>query len=250
MNVVFSIFLCAPLRDLCVLCGFGFICRTELNERKANRKERKGPWSSYSEISSAATTLKPKFFKSQSDFRKWLETHHTSATELWVGYYKKDSGKPSITWPQSVDEALCFGWIDGIRKSIDDLSYKIRFTPRKPPSIWSAVNIKRAGELIEQGLMQPTGLKAFEARQENRSAIYSYEQRSPELPAQYQKKLKKDLAAWKFFQAQPPSYRKAANWWVLSAKKEETRLKRLDQLIQYSTRGQRILQFTILKKSK
>lgn len=190
------------------------------------------------------------FFKTPSDLRKWFEANHASAAELWVGYYKKDSGKPSITWPQSVDEALCFGWIDGIRKSIDDLSYKIRFTPRKPRSIWSAVNIKRAQELLEQGLMQPSGLKAFAAREENRSGIYSYEQRSPELADQYAKKLKKDLAAWKFFQAQPPSYRKAANWYVLSAKKEETRLKRLDNLIEYSAQGQRIPQFTILKKSK
>lgn len=170
--------------------------------------------------------------------------------ELWVGFYKKDSGKPSITWPQSVDEALCFGWIDGIRKSIDDLSYKIRFTPRKTRSIWSSVNIKRAQELIEQGLMQPAGLKAFAAREENRSGIYSYEQRSPELPDQYAKKLKKDRTAWKFFQEQPPSYRKAANWWVQSAKKEETRLKRLERLIQLSAARQRIPQFTALKKTK
>lgn len=190
------------------------------------------------------------FFKTPSHLRKWFEAHHASVPEQWVGFYKKDSGKPGITWPQSVDEALCFGWIDGIRKSIDDLSYKIRFTPRKPRSTWSAVNIKRAGELIEQGLMQPTGLKAFEARQENRSGIYSYEQRSPELPDQYEKKLKKNQAAWKFFQAQPPSYRKAANWWILSAKKEETKLKRLNELIEHSAHEQRIPQFIPLKKSK
>ncbi len=114
--------------------------------------------------------------------RKWFEAHHASAPELLVGFYKKDSGKASITWPQSVDEALCFGWIDGIRKSIEDISYTIRFTPRKPRSIWSAVNIKRAKEPLEQGLMQPAGLKAFLAREQNRSGIYSYEQRSPELP--------------------------------------------------------------------
>jgi uncharacterized protein YdeI (YjbR/CyaY-like superfamily) len=194
--------------------------------------------------------LKPKFFKTPADFRKWFEAHHVSAPELWVGFYKKTSGKPSITWPQSVDEALCFGWIDGIRKSIDDVSYKIRFTPRQPRSTWSAVNIKRAQQLIDQGLVRLAGLKAFAAREENRSGIYSYEQRTPELPNQYGKKLKKDLAAWKFFQAQPPSYRKAANWYVLSAKKEETRLKRLDALIEYSAQGRRIPQFTALKKSK
>ena len=194
--------------------------------------------------------MKPKFFKTPADFRKWFEAHHVSAPELWVGFYKKTSGKPSITWPQSVDEALCFGWIDGIRKSIDDVSYKIRFTPRQRRSTWSAVNIKRAQQLIDQGLVRPAGLKAFAAREENRSGIYSYEQRTPELPNQYGKKLKKDLAAWKFFQAQPPSYRKAANWYVLSAKKEETRLKRLDALIEYSAKGQRIPQFIPLKKSK
>ena len=194
--------------------------------------------------------MKPKFFKTPADFRKWFEAHHVSAPELWVGFYKKTSGKPSITWPQSVDEALCFGWIDGIRKSIDDVSYKIRFTPRQRRSTWSAVNIKRAQQLIDQGLVRPAGLKAFAAREENRSGIYSYEQRTPELPNQYGKKLKKDLAAWKFFRAQPPSYRKAANWYVLSAKKEETRLKRLDALIEYSAKGQRIPQFIPLKKSK
>jgi uncharacterized protein YdeI (YjbR/CyaY-like superfamily) len=194
--------------------------------------------------------MKPRFFKSPSDFRRWLKAHHASTTELLVGFYKKDSGKPSITWPQSVDEALCFGWIDGIRRSIDDVSYTIRFTPRKSRSIWSAVNIKRANELVEQGLMQPAGLKAFEVRQENRSGIYSYEQRSPELPDEYQKILKKNSAAAKFFQAQPPSYRKAANWWVQSAKQEETRRKRLDKLIHHSERQERIPQFTALKKSK
>jgi uncharacterized protein YdeI (YjbR/CyaY-like superfamily) len=165
-----------------------------------------------------------------------------------VGFYKKDSGRASITWPQSVAEALCFGWIDGIRKSIDDISYKIRFTPRKSRSTWSTVNIKRAGELVEQGLMQPAGFKAFAARLENRSGIYSYEQRSAELPDQYGKKLKQNAVAWKFFHAQAASYRKAANWWVLSAKQEETRLKRLDKLIQYSARGERIPQFTALQK--
>jgi len=191
-----------------------------------------------------------KFFKTPSDLRKWFEVHHASAPELWVGYYKKDSGKPSISWPESVDEALCFGWIDGVRKSVDDISYKIRFSPRKPRSIWSAVNIKRAQELMEQGLMQPAGLRAFQARTENRSGIYSYEQRSLELPDRYGKKLKKHPAAWEFFQAQPPSYRKAANWYVLSAKKEETRLKRLEQLIAHSEAGRRIPQFTALKKSR
>ena len=192
--------------------------------------------------------MKPKFFKTRSGFREWFAAHHASETELWVGFYKKDSGKKSITWPQSVDEALCFGWIDGIRKSLDEVSYKIRFTPRKSRSTWSAVNIRRVGELSEAGLMKPAGLKAFAAREENRSGIYSYEQRSAELPDQYAKLLKKSPLAWKFFEAQPASYKKAANWWVVSAKQEFTRLKRLDKLIEHSEHGQRIPQFTAIKK--
>ena len=190
----------------------------------------------------------PRFFKTPADFRKWFQTHHASATELWVGFYKKDSGKKSIPWPQSVDQALCFGWIDGLRRGIDEVSYKIRFTPRKQRSTWSAVNIKRVGGLIEQGLMQPTGLQAFAAREENRSGIYSYEQRSPELPDEYAKKLRKNPVAWNFFQAQPPSYRKAANWWVLSAKQEETPLKRLNKLIDDSAHERTIRQFTPMNK--
>jgi len=194
--------------------------------------------------------MKIAFFKAPSDLRMWLEAHHASAKEFWVGYHKKSSGKPGITWPESVDQALCFGWIDGIRKSIDDISYKIRFTPRKPSSIWSAVNIKRAQELIQQGWMQPAGLKAFEARKENRSGIYSYEQRSDKLDATYEQRFKKNKAAWAYYQSRPPSYRKAANWWVVSAKKEETRLKRLDQLVEHSAQGRTIRQFTPIKKSK
>jgi len=194
--------------------------------------------------------LKPTFFKTQTDLRKWFEKNQNNQEELWCGFYKKDSGKPSITWPESVDEALCFGWIDGIRKSLDELSYTIRFTPRRVRSTWSAVNIKRAGELIDLGLMMPCGLKAFAARQENRSGIYSYEQRSAELPDQYRRVLEKNKAAWRFFAGQPQSYQKAANWWVLSAKKEETRLKRLDKLIEHSTREETIPQFTIIRKSK
>jgi uncharacterized protein YdeI (YjbR/CyaY-like superfamily) len=187
--------------------------------------------------------MKIQFFKSPGDFRKWLEKHHAGTPELWVGYYKKSSGRPSITWPESVDEALCFGWIDGLRKRVDEFSYTIRFTPRRTGSIWSAVNVKRARELGDQGLMKPAGLKAFEARKENKSGIYSYEQRSDKLPAPYQKRLRQNKTAWDFFQAQTPSYRKAAGWWVVSAKKEETRLKRLESLIEYSEQGGLIPQF-------
>ncbi|HUS13099.1 MAG TPA: YdeI/OmpD-associated family protein [Pyrinomonadaceae bacterium] len=193
--------------------------------------------------------MKPRFFKTPADLRQWLKMHHASVAELWVGFHKKDSGKQSITWPESVDEALCFGWIDGIRKSIDETSYMIRFTPRRTRSIWSTVNIRRANELLKQKLMQPAGLKAFAARQEYRSGIYSYEQRTADLPDHYGKLLKKNYAAWKFFHAQSPYYKKAINWWVLCAKKEETRLKRLNKLIEDSAHGRRI-PFMPTKKSK
>ena len=184
--------------------------------------------------------MKIVFFRSPADFRNWLKKHHASATELWVGYYKKSSGRPSITWPESVDEALCVGWIDGIRKSVDDISYKIRFSPRKPGSIWSPVNIRRAQALVEEGRMQPPGLKAFQARKEYKSGIYSYEQRRDQLEEPYASLMSKNKAAWDFFQAQPASYRKAAGWYVVGAKKDETRLKRLEKLIEDSAKGKRI----------
>jgi uncharacterized protein YdeI (YjbR/CyaY-like superfamily) len=183
--------------------------------------------------------MEPRFFRSQSAFRAWLTKHHAAAPELLVGFYKKGSGKPSMTWPESVDEALCFGWIDGIRRRVDDDSYTIRFTPRRPRSIWSAVNIKRAQVLADEGKMQPTGRAAFEARTENRSGIYAYEQRSATLPETYARLMKKHKAAWSFFLAQPPSYRKRIGWWIVSAKQEETRLKRLDKLIDESAHGRR-----------
>ena len=194
--------------------------------------------------------MKPTFFKSQSDFRKWLEEHHATSKELLVGFYKKSSGRRSITWPESVDEALCFGWIDGIRRSLDDISYTIRFTPRRPSSIWSVINIKRAEELIDQGLMQPAGLKAFQAKKENRSGIYSYEQRSDRLPEPYEQQIQKNRAAWKFFQSQPPWYRKVSSWWVVSAKKEETRLKRLAKLVEDSANRRTMAPLTRKKTSK
>jgi uncharacterized protein YdeI (YjbR/CyaY-like superfamily) len=186
--------------------------------------------------------MKIKYFKSAKDFRRWLEKNHITTQELWVGYHKKSSQQPSITWPESVDEALCFGWIDGIRKSIDDLRYTIRFTPRKRGSIWSAVNIKRARELSDRGLMKAPGMAAFDARKENRSGIYSYEQRSTELRQPYANLLKKNKAAWNFFQTQPPSYRKMIGWWIISAKKEETRMARLTKLISESAKAKRLLQ--------
>lgn len=184
------------------------------------------------------------FFRNSADLRAWFDQHHQTAQELWVGYYKKSSGEPSITWPESVDEALCFGWIDGIRKSVDETRYTIRFTPRRHGSIWSAVNIQRVLALKEAGRMCPAGLRAFDARQENKSSIYSYEQRRDQLDEPYASLLQLNQAAWDFYQAQPASYRKAVNWWVVSARLEETRLKRLAQLIEDSANSRRIAQFT------
>jgi uncharacterized protein YdeI (YjbR/CyaY-like superfamily) len=187
-----------------------------------------------------AVRRKVAFFRTAAELRKWFEKHHATMPELWVGFYKKSSGRPSITWSESVDEALCFGWIDGIRKSVNEISYKIRFTPRRPGSIWSAVNIERATMLINDGRMRPAGAKAFAARIENESGIYSYEQRRAGLEEPYKSRLKKNEAAWHFFQAQSPSYRKAVGWWIVSAKKEETRLKRLEKLIEVSAWGRRL----------
>lgn len=184
--------------------------------------------------------MTPKFFKTPSAFNKWLAANHAESKELWVGFYKRGSGKPSITWPESVDEALCFGWIDGIRKRIDEESYMIRFTPRKATSVWSAVNMRNVEKLIKENRMQPAGLKAFAVRKENRSGIYSYEQRSAELVEPYQATFKRNKAAWKFFQAQPAGYRKQMNWRIVSAKQEETRLKRLARLIEESAAGRRL----------
>ena len=184
-----------------------------------------------------------KFFRSAEAFRRWLQGHHASAPELLVGFYKTGSGKPSITWPESVDEALCFGWIDGIRRRVDDVSYTIRFTPRKPGSIWSAVNIKRMQALIEQGRVVPAGLTAFEAKRGNKSGIYSYEQRPGDLTEPYLSLLARNKAADKFFRSQAPSYRRAATWWVISAKKEETRLKRAQTLIELSAKARLLPQF-------
>lgn len=194
--------------------------------------------------------MKPTFFRSPLELRKWFAKHHATARELLVGYYKKDTGKPSVTWPESVDEALCVGWIDGIRKSIDDESYSIRFTPRRPGSVWSAVNIKRAAELEAEGRMLPAGQVAFEKRKENKSGIYSYEQRPVTLPERYADEFKRDKKAWAFFESQPPGYRKLATWWVLSAKKEETRLKRLADLIADAKAGRTIRETRTLSPKK
>ncbi len=191
------------------------------------------------------TTSEPSFFATPDDFRSWLHEHHATAREQWVGFHKKGSGRPSITWPESVDEALCFGWIDGLRKSIDDTSYMIRFTPRKPDSNWSAVNMRRVAELTEQGRMQPAGLAAFARRRDETSAIYAYEQREQAaLDEAEEQQMRATTDAWQFFQAQPRSYRQAAIRWVISAKKPETRRSRLARLIDDSAQGRTVQPLT------
>ena len=183
------------------------------------------------------------FFPSAKAFRAWLRAESRSADFLWVGFHKVRRGKEVMTWPQSVDEALCFGWIDGIRKRIDDERYMIRFSRRRERGTWSAVNIKRIKELVALRRVTPAGRKAFEARRSNRSGIYSYEQRSAQLPEIYADVLARDAAATRFFEAQAPSYRKAAVWWVVGAKQEATQVRRLAQLINDSARGRRLKQF-------
>lgn len=179
----------------------------------------------------------PTFFDTPAHFRAWLARHHASAEELWVGYRKVATGMPSITWPESVDQALCFGWIDGLRKSVDADAYMIRFTPRRAGSNWSAVNIRRVAALTAAGLMQPAGLRAFEKRAEEKSGIYSYETRPDALPEPYAAILRENKAAWKDFCQRSVSYRRGAIGWVISAKAEDTRLRRLNILIACSARG-------------
>jgi uncharacterized protein YdeI (YjbR/CyaY-like superfamily) len=184
--------------------------------------------------------MKPTFFKTPAAFRKWLERHAQTKPELLVGFYKADSGKPSITWPESVDEALCFGWIDGVRRRVDEVSYTIRFSPRRATSIWSAINSRRVRQLIDEGRMTPAGMAAFEARRGYKSGIYSYENRPATLVEPYAGMLARNAAARKFFEAQPPSYKRVATWYILSAKKDETRLKRVQTIIELSAAGKRI----------
>jgi len=184
--------------------------------------------------------MNPTFFTSPLEFREWLERHHDDATELLLGFYKKKSGREGIGYPEAVDEALCFGWIDGIRRRIDEIAYSIRFTPRKPTSIWSNVNIARVEELTQQGRMRPSGLNAFERRREERSGVYTYENHHLELDDAYEEELRANGTAWAFFCSQPPWYRRTASRWLMSAKKEETRRRRLTVLIDCSERNVRI----------
>lgn len=186
-------------------------------------------------------SLEAIYFSSPAEFRKWLEGHHDKEKEVLAGYYKVGTGKPSMTWSESVDQALCFGWIDGIRRSVDESRYTIRFTPRKPTSNWSAVNIQKMDELTKQGLMTPAGLAAYEKRKESRSRIYSYENRPEKLSSDLERLFKTNKPAWKFFNEQPPGYRKTIYFWIMDAKQEATRISRLNKLIMASAAGERVI---------
>jgi uncharacterized protein YdeI (YjbR/CyaY-like superfamily) len=192
--------------------------------------------------------LKPEtpatFFENPAAFARWLRRNHRTAAKLWVGYYKRATGRPSLTWPESVREALRFGWIDGLRRSIDDESYRIRFTPRRPASNWSQINIRFAEELIASGEMEPAGLAAFQSRRAQPSGGYTDEQEKGVAEAHVEGELKRNRAAWTFFEDQPPWYRRTCARWVMSAKREETRQRRLETLIADSARGRTIAPLT------
>lgn len=183
--------------------------------------------------------MEPHFFKDQNDLRKWLEKNHATATELIVGLYKKGTEKENMSWSQLVDQVLCFGWIDGKSKSIDDQRWCIRITPRKPDSIWSAVNINKMEVLTKAGLMQPAGIAAFEKRKESKSKIYSHESEAKTLSPAYEKKFKANKKAWEFFNAQPPGYRKVVIHLIMTAKQEKTQVSRLESVIADSAEGRR-----------
>jgi uncharacterized protein YdeI (YjbR/CyaY-like superfamily) len=183
----------------------------------------------------------PRYFSSPAEFGAWLKDHHASESEILVGFWKKGTGRPSMTWPESVDEALCFGWIDGVRRSVDDERYTIRFTPRTPRSIWSRVNMAKVEKLLADGRMHPAGLSAWERRTEERSGIYSFERDAMAFEAALERRFRRNARAWRFCGDQPPGYRKQMTARVMSAKRAETRERRLDQLIDASARGERLL---------
>lgn len=188
--------------------------------------------------------MKPTFFKTPAAFRRWFEKHHESSQELLVGFYKVDSGKPSITWPEAVDEALCFGWIDGVRRSLGEEAYVIRFTPRKAKSYWSSVNLRKAEAQIAAGRMHPKGLAAFQARDASGKRKYSFENAPVEMPESCAALLKKHPKAAAFHSGTSPSYRKTVAFWLSSAKTEETRMRRMRELIESAERGLKVRQFT------
>jgi len=184
--------------------------------------------------------MKAKFFSSPGEFRQWLEQNHDSASELLVGFHKKSSGKKSVTYAEALDEALCFGWIDGVRRNLNETSYTIRFTPRKVKSIWSLVNVRHVERLQKEGRMQSAGLEAFARRDPKRTGIYAFENATPKLSPAYEEAFRKNKEAWEFFQNLPPYYRKLTIHRIMSAKREETQIRRLEQLIEISAKGQRL----------
>ncbi len=192
--------------------------------------------------------MKPKFFRTQAAFRAWLELHHAQDRELLVGFRHVGSGKPSVTYPEARDEALCFGWIDGVRRNYDATSYTVRFTPRKANSLWSRVNLARVKALTAEGRMRPAGLAIFEARDPKKAELYSFENPHRGLDAAATRTFKANRRAWAWFAAQTPSYRRPAAWWVMSAKKEETRARRLKLLIESAERGEKAPPFNIARK--
>jgi len=195
---------------------------------------------------------RPTFFKSQKEFHTWLKKNHESAKEVWIGFYKTSSKKEGITYKQALDEALAYGWIDAVRYGIDEVSYTIRFTSRKPKSIWSAVNIKRIEELIKEGIVQPAGLKVYKERDQKKANLYTYEKESQKytIDPAYEKKLKANKKAWTFFQSQAPWYQKHSIHWIMSAKQEATQLKRLDNLIKVSEEGSKLAMYRYGDKKK
>ncbi len=194
--------------------------------------------------------MSPRFFESSTEFRQWLQQNHTSAPDLLLGFYKKDSGKGGLTYPEALDEALCFGWIDGVRKSRDSLSYTIRFTPRKPGSIWSQVNVRHAERLIRENRMQSAGQKAFSARTAKRTGVYSFENKPQRFPAALEARFRSQTEAWSFWNAQPPGYRRIVMWWVLSAKQEATTDRRFAQVIADSAAQRRVDLLSPFRKAK
>ncbi len=188
----------------------------------------------------ASESIDPSFFPTPKHFRAWLRRHHQKAEFLWVGYYKKATGKPSVTWEETVDEALCYGWIDGIRKQLNDEAYVIRFTPRKPQSVWSSRNIERVRALQAAGKMTKAGLAAFTHHQRHHQSGYVIAELPTELPEPMAAQIRKSPKAWAFYQAQPPGYRKQVSFWITSAKREDTRRRRLETLIEDSKNGLRI----------
>jgi uncharacterized protein YdeI (YjbR/CyaY-like superfamily) len=183
-----------------------------------------------------------RFFATADAFREWLRRNHDRATDVWIGFHRTRFGRGGLTYRDAVDQALCFGWIDGIRKTLDAERYANRFTPRKRGSTWSLVNVRRAEELVERGLMETAGLRAFRERDERRSGRYSYENRPARLSGPYERELRANPTAWEFFRAQPPGYRRTATWWVMDAKREETRRRRLATLVEVSAAGRRLPQ--------